>query len=73
MKDPCFLLLKSSLALHVYPVDLHSALVQLSFQPVATPRNDEWSRFVHTLGELKNQQAEDEDPGSISLSASPLR
>jgi len=39
---------------------------------LAVPRSDEWSRFVHTLQELKNQQAEQEDDSNL-LSASPLR
>jgi len=42
-------------------------------EPLAVPRNDEWSKFVHTLQELKNQQAEqDDDPTSMSLLSSSL-
>jgi len=41
---------------------------------IAQPRNDDWQKFVHSLQELKNQQAEqDEDPTLSSVSSSPIR
>ncbi|KAK2181594.1 hypothetical protein NP493_390g01007 [Ridgeia piscesae] len=41
---------------------------------LATPRNDEWTKFVHTLQEIKNNQADldDEQSSFISMS-SPMR
>ncbi|XP_049766016.1 cytoplasmic dynein 1 intermediate chain-like isoform X3 [Schistocerca serialis cubense] len=51
-------------------------------EQLAQPRLDEWSKFVYTLQELRNNQADDDidklsvnsGPGSLSsLSSSPLR
>ncbi|XP_014663057.1 PREDICTED: cytoplasmic dynein 1 intermediate chain 2-like isoform X3 [Priapulus caudatus] len=41
-------------------------------EQVAVPKNDEWSRLVHTLQELKNNQADAEDVTSTSNTGSPM-
>jgi dynein intermediate chain len=58
----------------------------LMFQQLSQPRLDDWSKFVYTLQELKNNQADEEidklnlsssGPSSLgnlaSLSPNPLR
>ncbi|KAG1651972.1 Cytoplasmic dynein 1 intermediate chain 2 [Nymphon striatum] len=45
-------------------------------EQLAVPRSDEWSKFVHTLQEIKNNQADEELDGLSSfssLSTAPLR
>lgn len=50
-------------------------------EQLAIPRGDDWSRLVHTLGELKHNQADDEQSSRhydssfslSSISSSPLR
>lgn len=51
-------------------------------EQLATPRADDWARLVHTMGELKNNQADDDQStrhyessfsSLTSLSSSPLR
>lgn len=45
----------------------------ISSQPLSVPKTDEWSKFVHTLQDLKNQQAEqDEDNASMASSSALL-
>ena len=52
----------------------------LLLQQLAQPRSDDWARLVHTLSELKNNQADDDQTtrhydslSYSSLSSSPLR
>jgi len=43
-------------------------------EPLAVPRNDDWSKFVHTLQDLKMEQAEqEEEQQQANLSQSPMR
>lgn len=42
-------------------------------EPLAVPRPDDWSKFSHTLQELKLEQAEQEEDSASLLSQSPLR
>lgn len=50
---------------HIYIYDVAEAL--------ATPKHDEWSRFAHTLHELRQHAAEREEESSLATMASPLR
>ena len=43
------------------------------WQPLSVARQDDWSKFVHTLQELKNNQAEQDEDNANIVSASPLR
>lgn len=56
--------------------------LNFTFQQLALPRADEWARLVHTMGELKNNQADDDQStrhydssfsSLTSLASSPLR
>ena len=49
--------------------------VYVRLQHIANPKSDEWTRFMHTLQDLKNQLADAEDEASSlsGLSSSPLR
>lgn len=49
--------------IHVYEVG----------EPLAVPRSDDWSKFSHTLQELKLEQVEQEEENSSMLSQSPMR
>ncbi len=40
-------------------------------QTLAVPRMDEWTKFVHTLQDLKTEQTEQED--EANLMSSPYR
>ncbi|XP_069120986.1 cytoplasmic dynein 1 intermediate chain 2-like isoform X18 [Argopecten irradians] len=42
-------------------------------ETIATPKHDEWSRFAHTLHELKQNAAEREEDSSLATMTSPLR
>ncbi|XP_060077167.1 cytoplasmic dynein 1 intermediate chain 2-like isoform X1 [Ylistrum balloti] len=42
-------------------------------ETIATPKHDEWSRFAHTLHELKQHAAEREEESSLATMTSPLR
>lgn len=42
-------------------------------EPLAVPRSDDWSKFSHTLQELKLEQVEQEEENSSMLSQSPMR
>lgn len=59
-------------------ISVFAFLFILFLQQLALPRNDEWSKFVNTLQEIKNNQADVELDGSLSssfssLSTAPLR
>ena len=65
-----------------YVFDLHhfdsyrtKYFVYVCLQHIANPKSDEWTRFMHTLQDLKNQLADAEDEASSlsGLSSSPLR
>ena len=45
----------------------------LSFQSFASPKSDEWSRFVRTLQELRQHAAEREEDSLLAGISSPLR
>ncbi|XP_021377047.1 cytoplasmic dynein 1 intermediate chain 2-like isoform X7 [Mizuhopecten yessoensis] len=42
-------------------------------ETIATPKHDEWSRFAHSLHELKQHAAEREEESSLATMTSPLR
>ena len=43
------------------------------FQHIANPKADEWSKFVRTLQEMKQQATERDEDSNLLGSAAPIR
>jgi hypothetical protein len=53
--------------------DTEKKIHLLLFQHIANPKADEWSKFVSTLTEMKQQAAEREEDSNLLGSAAPIR